>query len=397
MSSKYIPNRCLPDKAIDLLDEACVAMRMSLSKIQKNYSKRLSVLNTVPTLTFRVVADTLAKLSGVPVFNFYHYDLKRFAKIEPSLTKRVIGQEIAIQRVSSAIKRMSVGLSSEKKRPIASFIFAGPSGVGKTETARALADFLFGDPGKIVQFDMSEFLEDHSISRLIGAPPGYVGYDQGGELTDKIKRNPFSIILFDEIEKGNQSIYNALLQVLEEGHMTDGHGRRVDFRNTIVIMTTNIGTDVISSSVKTGFTGALKSENDYNSSKNRVIELLKREMRVEFLNRVDDIVIFSHLDNASKLSIVELFISSLGELLKKKGVQIKFDSSAKKLMCERGFSREYGARKLRRLIQDEIESRISDEIIERDGRGEIEILIGTDDGNSNFAIKSTSKVGQKLY
>lgn len=399
LANKYITNRCLPDKAIDLLDESCVSLRMEHSKLQQSpYNKKLSVLNKAPTLNFRIVADTLSKISGIPQFNFYHYDLGRFSQIEGKLRRRVMGQNVALERVAAAIKRMSVGLSSDNKRPIASFIFAGPSGVGKTELSKTLAEFLFGDEGKVIQFDMSEFLENHSISRLIGAPPGYVGYDQGGELTDKVKRNPFSILLFDEIEKGNESVYNALLQVLEEGRMTDGHGRRVDFRNTIVIMTTNVGSEVVSSNVRTGFSGGKKMEMDYEHNKNLVIDLLKRHMRVEFINRVDDIVIFNQLDDSSKLQIVELFIKRLEDTMRKRGIFISFDKSAKLLMCEKGFSNEYGARKLRRLIQDEVENKISDKIIENNGKkGTLELFVDVDETSKNFIVSIKNKVAPEMY
>jgi ATP-dependent Clp protease ATP-binding subunit ClpC len=282
--------------------------------------------------------------------------------MEEELHKRVVGQDEAIKALSQAIRRTRAGLK-DPKRPGGSFIFAGPTGVGKTELAKALAEFLFGDEDSLIQLDMSEFAERHTVSRLFGSPPGYVGYEEGGQLTEKVRRKPFSVVLFDEVEKAHADIFNSLLQILEEGKLTDSQGRLVDFKNTVIIMTTNLGTKDIAKGVMTGFQAGGSLSTDYERMKTRVQDELKQHFRPEFLNRVDDTIVFPQLTRGQIEQIVDLMIGRLGERLKDQGMSISLSEAARKLLAERGYDPVLGARPLRRAIQREIEDVLSEKIL----------------------------------
>jgi ATP-dependent Clp protease ATP-binding subunit ClpC len=282
--------------------------------------------------------------------------------MEEELHKRIVGQEEAIKAVSMAIRRTRAGLK-DPRRPGGSFIFAGPSGVGKTELSKALAEFLFGDQDALIQIDMSEFHDRFTVSRLVGAPPGYVGYDEGGQLTEKVRRKPFSVVLFDEIEKAHQDVFNTLLQVLEDGRLTDGQGRVVDFKNTVLILTTNLGTRDISKAVGLGFAAGNDATSNYERMKNRVNDELKQHFRPEFLNRIDDIIVFHQHDEDAILKITELLLQRVDVQLKNKDMGLEVTTSAKKLLAKRGFDPVLGARPLRRTIQREIEDALSERIL----------------------------------
>jgi ATP-dependent Clp protease ATP-binding subunit ClpC len=282
--------------------------------------------------------------------------------MEDEIHKRVIGQEQAIKSLSQAIRRTRAGLK-DPKRPGGSFIFAGPSGVGKTELSKTLAEFLFGDDDALISLDMSEFSEKHTVSRLFGSPPGYVGYEEGGQLTEKVRRKPFSVVLFDEVEKAHPDIFNSLLQILEDGRLTDSQGRVVDFKNTVIIMTTNLGTRDIAKGVNLGFSNADDTKTSYERMKAKVNDELKQHFRPEFLNRVDDIVVFHQLTQDEIVSIVDLMTSNLDKRLRDKDMGIELTRAAKDLLAERGYDPVLGARPLRRTIQREIEDALSEKIL----------------------------------
>jgi ATP-dependent Clp protease ATP-binding subunit ClpC len=282
--------------------------------------------------------------------------------MEDELHKRVIGQHDAVKSLSQAIRRTRAGLK-DPKRPGGSFIFAGPSGVGKTELSKTLAEFLFGDEDSLIALDMSEYSEKHTVSRLFGSPPGFVGYEEGGQLTEKVRRKPFSVVLFDEIEKAHPDIFNSLLQILEDGRLTDAQGRMVDFKNTVIIMTTNLGTRDISKSVSLGFSSGDDEKSSYEKMKNKVNDELKQHFRPEFLNRIDDIVVFHQLSREEITRIVDLMISSLETRLKDKDMALELTQAAKDLLAERGYDPVLGARPLRRTIQREIEDVMSEKIL----------------------------------
>jgi ATP-dependent Clp protease ATP-binding subunit ClpC len=296
------------------------------------------------------------------VFKLTEEESQRLLRMEDELHKRVIGQNDAIKALSQAIRRTRAGLK-DPKRPGGSFIFAGPSGVGKTELSKTLAEFLFGDEDSLIQLDMSEYMEKHTVSRLFGSPPGYVGYEEGGQLTEKVRRKPFSVVLFDEIEKAHQDIFNSLLQILEDGRLTDAQGRVVDFKNTVIIMTTNLGTRDISKGVSMGFARAGESKGSYDRMKAKVTEELKHHFRPEFLNRVDDTIVFHQLTQEEIVTIVDLMIGKVDERLRDRDMGIELRPAAKSLLAERGYDPVLGARPLRRTIQREIEDALSEKIL----------------------------------
>ncbi|MCL6614178.1 MAG: AAA family ATPase, partial [Firmicutes bacterium] len=283
---------------------------------------------------------------------------------EEILHQRVIGQDEAITAVARAIRRARAGLK-DPKRPIGSFIFLGPTGVGKTELARALAEALFGDENAMIRLDMSEYMEKHTVSRLVGAPPGYVGYEEGGQLTEKVRRKPYSVVLLDEVEKAHPEVFNVLLQVMEDGRLTDGHGRTVDFRNTVVIMTSNVGANLIERAGPIGFRAAAedRAEDEYQKMKERVTEELKRTFRPEFLNRVDEVIVFRPLTKEQIAAIVDLMLRAMAKQLAEKGMTIEVTPAARDLLAREGFDPNYGARPLRRAIQCMIENPLSEEIL----------------------------------
>ena len=319
-------------------------------------------MDTVAEVTAELIAEVLATATGIPVFKLTEEESQRLLRMEDELHRRVIGQDVAVKSLSQAIRRTRAGLK-DPKRPGGSFIFAGPSGVGKTELSRTLAEFLFGDEDSLIQLDMSEYMDKHTVSRLFGSPPGYVGYEEGGQLTEKVRRKPFSVVLFDEIEKAHPDIFNSLLQILEDGRLTDAQGRVVDFKNTVIIMTTNLGTRDISKGVSVGFGTAGESRGSYDRMKTMVQQELKQHFRPEFLNRVDDTIVFRQLSREEILTIVDLMIAKVDQRLKDRDMGLELLPAAKTLLSERGYDPVLGARPLRRTIQREIEDNLSEKIL----------------------------------
>jgi len=304
----------------------------------------------------------LAIWTGIPVFKLTEEETARLLRMEDELHKRVVGQEQAIKAVSQAIRRTRAGLK-DPKRPGGSFIFAGPSGVGKTELAKTLAEFLFGDEDSLITLDMSEFMEKHTVSRLVGSPPGYVGYDEGGQLTEKVRRKPFSVVLFDEVEKAHPDVFNTLLQILEDGRLTDSQGRVVDFKNTVLIMTSNLGTRDIGKGFNLGFQKDNDKAGAYEQMKTKVQEELKQHFRPEFLNRIDDIVVFHQLSRDEIVTIVDLMLNRVDAQLKNKDMGLEVTTPAKLLLAKKGYDPVLGARPLRRTIQRELEDELSEKIL----------------------------------
>ncbi|KAA8730725.1 ATP-dependent Clp protease ATP-binding subunit [Corynebacterium tuscaniense] len=431
LSDRYINDRFLPDKAVDLLDEAGARMRIKRmtqpeglrevddriqevrrekeaaidaqdfekaaglrdterklgeERAEKEKKWRTGELEDIAEVGEEQIADVLANWTGIPVFKLTESESSRLLHMEDELHKRIIGQDEAVRAVSRAIRRTRAGLK-DPKRPSGSFIFAGPSGVGKTELSKALAEFLFGDEDSLIQVDMGEFHDRFTASRLFGAPPGYVGYEEGGQLTEKVRRKPFSVVLFDEIEKAHKEIYNTLLQVLEEGHVTDGQGRMVDFKNTVLIFTSNLGTSDISKAVGLGFTGSNATDSDaqYERMKQKVHDELKKHFRPEFLNRIDEIVVFHQLTQEQIVQMVELLVERLEKNLAAQDMGIELSGDAKNLLATRGFDPVLGARPLRRTIQREIEDVLSEKILFGEiGAGEIiEVGVKNWDGKTD--------------
>jgi ATP-dependent Clp protease ATP-binding subunit ClpC len=418
LSDRYINDRFLPDKAVDLIDEAGARMRIkrmtapkSIQKVddriaevrrakeaaiddqdfekaaslrdderklteeraEKEKQWRAGELDDVAEIGPEEIAEVLGSWTGIPVVQLTEEESTRLLHMEDELHKRIIGQEDAVKAVSRAIRRTRAGLK-DPKRPSGSFIFAGPSGVGKTELSKALAEFLFGDDDSLIQIDMGEFHDKFTASRLFGAPPGYVGYDEGGQLTEKVRRKPFSVVLFDEIEKAHSEIYNTLLQVLEEGRLTDGQGRVVDFKNTVLIFTSNLGTSDISKAVGMGFSGSSETDEEaqYDRMKAKVNDELKKHFRPEFLNRIDDIVVFHQLTQEQIVQMVDLLLGRVRTLLEEKDMALEVSDKAKQLLARRGFDPVLGARPLRRTIQNQIEDELSEKILFGEvGAGEI--------------------------
>ena len=407
LAERYISDRFLPDKAIDLIDEAGARLRirrMTAPPELKEIDERISALkmekesaidsqdfegaaslrdkeqklqdqraekerqwksgglDDIAEVDEELIAEVLANSTGIPVVKLNEEESTRLLRMEEELHKRVIGQDQAIKSISQAMRRTRAGLK-DPKRPGGSFIFAGPTGVGKTELAKALAEFLFGDEDALITLDMSEYAEKHTVSRLFGAPPGYVGYEEGGQLTEKVRRKPFSVVLFDEVEKAHSDLFNSLLQILEDGRLTDAQGRMVDFKNTIIIMTTNLGTKDISKGVMTGFQSGTDTKTGYDRMRARVTEELRQHFRPEFLNRVDDTVVFPQLTQEEIVQIVDLFLDRLGKRLADKGMSIELTPAAKVLLATRGYDPAMGARPLRRTIQREIEDQLSEKIL----------------------------------
>jgi len=438
MADRYISDRFLPDKAIDLIDEAGSRLRIKRmtapaelrefdekiaearkskesaidgqdfegaasfrdkektliqekQEAEKNW--KATDLDKVTEVDEELIAQVLSASTGIPVFKLTEEETARLLRMEDELHRRVIGQDQAIKALSQAIRRTRAGLK-DPKRPGGSFIFAGPSGVGKTELSRTLASFLFGDETALIQLDMSEYSERHTASRLFGAPPGYVGYDEGGQLTEKVRRRPFSVVLFDEIEKAHPDIFNSLLQVLEDGRLTDSQGRTVDFKNTVIIMTTNLGTRDISKSLGLGFANADDDLTNYDRMKGKVQDELKNHFRPEFLNRIDDVIVFHQLTKDQIIQIVDLMIAGLDERLKAKDMGIELTQAAKDLLAARGYDPLLGARPLRRVIQREIEDSLSERILFSELKaGEI-IVVDVEgvDAEAKFTFKGSPKV-----
>ncbi|MSV92065.1 MAG: AAA domain-containing protein, partial [Actinobacteria bacterium] len=333
-----------------------------LEKAEREKTWKAGDLDMVTEVDEELIAEVLSIATGIPVFKLTEEETARLLRMEDELHRRVIGQDQAIKALSQAIRRTRAGLK-DPKRPGGSFIFAGPSGVGKTELSRTLAAFLFGSADSLIQLDMSEYSERHTASRLFGAPPGFVGYDEGGQLTEKVRRKPFSVVLFDEIEKAHPDIFNSLLQVLEDGRLTDAQGRVVDFKNTVIIMTTNLGTRDISKGAGLGFANSEDELSNYERMKGKVGDELKTHFRPEFLNRIDDIIVFHQLTKLEIIQIVDLMITNLDDRLKAKDMGIELTPAAKELLAARGYDPLMGARPLRRTIQREIEDNLSEKIL----------------------------------
>ncbi|MFJ2621394.1 ATP-dependent Clp protease ATP-binding subunit [Glutamicibacter sp. NPDC087344] len=407
LAHRYISDRFLPDKAVDLIDEAGARLRIQrmtappalkemdeeiatvrlekeaaidaqdfegAASLRDKESKLIEArndkekawrngdLDEISEVTEELIAEVLANSTGIPVVKLTEEESTRLLNMEDELHKRVIGQDSAIKAISQAIRRTRAGLK-DPNRPGGSFIFAGPTGVGKTELAKALAEFLFGEEDALITLDMSEYSEKHTVSRLFGAPPGYVGYEEGGQLTEKVRRRPFSVVLFDEVEKAHADLFNSLLQILEDGRLTDSQGRVVDFKNTIIIMTTNLGTRDISKGVMTGFQASGDTRTGYERMQAKVQEELRQHFRPEFLNRVDDIVVFPQLSQEEIEEIVDLFIGRLRKRLDERGITIELTAAARSLLAQRGYDPAMGARPLRRTIQRDIEDQLSEKIL----------------------------------
>jgi ATP-dependent Clp protease ATP-binding subunit ClpC len=356
------------ESAIDAQDfEKAASLRdrekqLLADKARREREWKAGDMDIVAEVDEELIAEVLAVATGIPVFRLTEEESSRLLRMEDELHKRVIGQEQAIHALSQAIRRTRAGLK-DPKRPGGSFIFAGPSGVGKTELSRTLAEFLFGDEDALIQLDMSEYMEKHTVSRLFGSPPGYVGYEEGGQLTEKVRRKPFSVVLFDEVEKAHPDVFNSLLQILEDGRMTDSQGRSVDFKNTILIMTTNLGTRDISKGFNLGFAATGDEQSSYERMKNKVTDELKQHFRPEFLNRVDDTVVFHQLTPQEIVRIVDLMIERVDARLKDKDMGIELTPAAKELLAKKGYDPVLGARPLRRTIQREIEDGLSEKIL----------------------------------
>ncbi|MEV4197325.1 ATP-dependent Clp protease ATP-binding subunit [Micromonospora globbae] len=407
LADRYISDRFLPDKAIDLIDEAGARMRIRRmtappdlrdfderiaqvrrdkesaidaqdferaaqlrdkekqllgQKAQREKEWKAGDLDVVSEVDDEQIAEVLGNWTGIPVYKLTEEETSRLLRMEDELHKRVIGQEDAVKAVSKAIRRTRAGLK-DPKRPSGSFIFAGPSGVGKTELSKALAEFLFGSEDALIQLDMSEFHDRYTVSRLVGAPPGYVGYDEGGQLTEKVRRRPFSVVLFDEIEKAHPDVFNTLLQILEDGRLTDGQGRIVDFKNTVIILTTNLGTRDVAKAVSLGFQASEDSESNYDRMKQKVNDELKQHFRPEFLNRIDDTIVFHQLRQQEILSIVDIMVARIETQLRNKDMGLELTENAKKYLATKGFDPVLGARPLRRTIQRDIEDNLSERIL----------------------------------
>ncbi|MDY6056042.1 ATP-dependent Clp protease ATP-binding subunit [Micrococcus sp.] len=407
LADRYISDRHLPDKAVDLIDEAGARLRirrMTVPPEIKAYEERIAEVKaqkeaaidgqdfegaarlrdqekeleeehrqkeeawrsgadaSVATVDEDLIAEVLSNSTGIPVFKLTEEETDRLRNMEAELHQRVIGQDEAIRSLSRAIRRTRAGLK-DPNRPSGSFIFAGPTGVGKTELAKSLAEFLFGDEDALITLDMSEFQEKHTVSRLFGAPPGYVGYEEGGQLTEKVRRRPFSVVLFDEVEKAHADLFNSLLQILEDGRLTDSQGRVVDFKNTVIIMTTNLGTRDISKGVMTGFQSVSDTSTSYERMKGKVREELRQHFRPEFLNRVDDVIVFPQLQKSEIVEIVDLFVSRLAKRLAEQDMSIELTTAAKDLLADRGYDPAMGARPLRRTIQQMVEDQLAEKIL----------------------------------
>jgi ATP-dependent Clp protease ATP-binding subunit ClpC len=330
------------------------------------------------------IAHIVASWTGIPVKKLAEEESERLLNLEKILHERVIGQEESVQAVARAVRRARAGLK-DPKRPVGSFIFLGPTGVGKTELARALAEALFGDEDAMIRLDMSEYMEKHAVSRLIGSPPGYVGYDEGGQLTEKVRRKPYSVVLFDEIEKAHPEVFNVLLQVLEDGRLTDGQGRTVDFRNTVIIMTSNVGVNTIKSESRVGFKTNESDEDNYQRMKDKVMEELRKAFRPEFLNRIDEVIVFHPLNKEHLFKIIDLMLKQVENRLKEHDLSIEFAPEAKEVLVEKGYDLEYGARPLRRSIQKLVEDEISEEILKGTFKAGDKIIVSAKEGKLVFS------------
>ncbi|MEW6045315.1 MAG: AAA family ATPase, partial [Bacillota bacterium] len=431
LSDRYVSDRFLPDKAIDLVDEAASKVRLqalvappelkqleeAIQEIQtekeaaikneefekaaglrdkeqrmreelerKRQEWKNSRSRTEGVVSAEDIAQVVSAWTGIPVSKLQQEETERLLHLEEVLHQRVVAQDEAIDAVSRAIRRARAGLK-DPKRPIGSFIFLGPTGVGKTELARALAEALFGDEDAMIRIDMSEYMERHTVSRLVGAPPGYVGYEEGGQLTERVRRRPYSVILLDEIEKAHPEVFNILLQVLEDGRLTDAKGRTVDFRNTVVIMTSNVGAQEIHRQARLGFRATQDEKDAYETMKKKVLEELRRTFRPEFLNRIDEVIVFHALNKEHIRQIIDIMLKRVGQDLKERGIKVEFTDAAKEVLADEGFDPDFGARPLRRAIQRLVENPLSDEMLKGKFKEGDVIVVDAVDGSITFNKK----------
>ena len=440
LSSRYINDRFLPDKAIDLIDEAASKVRLSNytkpSKI-KDYEAQIDDLEEEKESAIRdeayekagdikkkqeklkekirltlekwekeketrklvvgenEVADVVAGWTKIPVKKLAQEESERLKNLEGILHERVVGQEEAVTAVSKAIRRGRIGLK-DPKRPIGSFLFLGPTGVGKTELSKALAEAMFGTESSLIRVDMSEYMEKHSVSKMIGSPPGYVGYEEGGQLSEKVRRNPYSVILFDEIEKAHPDVFNILLQVLDDGHITDAQGRKIDFKNTIIIMTSNAGAENIIAPKRLGFGVATDAKADHEFMKGRVMEEVKRLFKPEFLNRIDEIVVFHQLTKEHMKGIADIMLRGIEKRSKEQlGITLTVNEAAKDLLIDKGYDDKYGARPLRRTIQSLLEDKMAEEILDGKLKKGVNVEVGCEEGKLTFTVKKKAAARKK--
>ena len=432
LSSRYINDRFLPDKAIDLIDEAASRVRlMNYTKpvkikeyeaeidaleedkeeaIKKEaYEKAGEIKKKQEALRGKIaktlekwekeketkklivseneIADVVSGWTKIPVRKLAEEESERLKNLEAILHERVVGQEEAVTAISKAIRRGRVGLKAPR-RPIGSFLFLGPTGVGKTELSKALSEAMFGTENALIRVDMSEYMEKHSVSKMIGSPPGYVGYDEGGQLSEKVRRNPYSVILFDEIEKAHPDVFNILLQVLDDGHITDAQGRKIDFKNTIIIMTSNAGAENIISPKRLGFGVASDAKADYTFMKDRVMDEVKRLFKPEFLNRIDEIIVFHQLTREHMKGIAEIMLKGIGKRSREQlGIQLAVDEAARDFLIDKGYDDKYGARPLRRTIQSLLEDKMAEEMLEGRIKAGSHVEVGCRDGKLTFSVK----------
>ena len=440
LSSRYINDRFLPDKAIDLIDEAASKVRLSNytkpSKI-KDYEAQIDDLEEEKESAIRdeayekagdikkkqeklkekirltlekwekeketrklvvgenEVADVVAGWTKIPVKKLAQEESERLKNLEGILHERVVGQEEAVTAVSKAIRRGRIGLK-DPKRPIGSFLFLGPTGVGKTELSKALAESMFGTESALIRVDMSEYMEKHSVSKMIGSPPGYVGYEEGGQLSEKVRRNPYSVILFDEIEKAHPDVFNILLQVLDDGHITDAQGRKIDFKNTIIIMTSNAGAENIIAPKRLGFGVATDAKADHEFMKGRVMEEVKRLFKPEFLNRIDEIIVFHQLTKEHMKGIADIMLRGIEKRSKEQlGITLTVNEAAKDLLIDKGYDDKYGARPLRRTIQSLLEDKMAEEILDGKLKKGVNVEVGCEEGKLTFTVKKKAAARKK--
>ena len=436
LSARYINDRFMPDKAIDVIDEAASKVRLTafveppeikeLEKeiekledqkeaairdeayekagtIKKKQEKKKEKIDKIrekwqkdkdtkkQVVDEEEIADVVSSWTKIPVRKLEEGESQRLKNLESILHERVIGQEEAVTAVAKAIRRGRVGLK-DPKRPIGSFLFLGPTGVGKTELSKALAEAMFGTENALIRVDMSEYMEKHSVSKMIGSPPGYVGYDEGGQLSEKVRRNPYSVILFDEIEKAHPDVFNILLQVLDDGHITDAQGRKIDFKNTVIIMTSNAGAESIISPKRLGFGAVADEKADYKVMKDRVMEEVKHLFKPEFINRIDEIIVFHPLNKGHMKDIVTIMLKEIMKRTKEQmNITLSVDEAAKEFLINKGYDEKYGARPLRRTIQSSLEDRLAEEILDGAVKEGDEVLVSQGESELKFSVPELIK------
>jgi ATP-dependent Clp protease ATP-binding subunit ClpC len=433
LSNRYISGRFLPDKAIDVIDESGARVHLramtrppDVTHLEKDierlnqekeeavaasaYERAAELRNRVESLQAQkesllakwrekgqevegvvdeeVVAEVVSRMTGVPLTRLESEEMERLLHMEDELHKRVISQDEAIRALSRSLRRSRSGLK-DPRRPMGCFVFLGPTGVGKTLLAKAVAEFMFGDQDALVHIDMSEYMEKHNVSRLVGAPPGYVGYEEGGQLTERIRRRPYSVLLLDEIEKAHADVYNMLLQIMEEGNLTDSFGRRVDFRNTILIMTSNIGADIIKNQAGLGFRKKT-AEDSYEQTKEILTKEVERHFRPEFLNRLDDTIIFRQLTREDLKQIVDIELAKVRDRLTSQGLELVLTDEAKEFLINQGYNPDFGARPLRRAIENLIEDHLSEELLRGSYKGKRRITVSVRENHLYFEAFSSS-------